>query len=565
AVNGSQLFATNQAINQVAVTAGTGWNLTAGGANSTNVAPGETIDLNNSDGNLVVSKSATDDAVTFDLADDIAVSSVTLGGTVLNSAGLVIAGGPSITTAGINAGGMVITNVAAGQVSAASTDAVNGAQLFATNQAIDDIAVTAGTGWNLTAGGANSTNVAPGETIDLNNSDGNLVVSKNATDDAVTFDLADDIAVNSVTLGGTVLNSAGLVIAGGPSITTAGINAGGMVVANVAAGVNPTDAVNMQQLAELQQGLTGDYVEQGAQGGTNSVAVGTGSQTVANNAVALGNGAVADRANTVSVGAAGAERQVTNVAAGTADTDAVNLAQMRDADITVLNEANAYTDQQISNISNSISDTLAGDYVEQGAQGGTNSVAVGTGSQTAADNAVALGNGAVADRANTVSVGAAGAERQVTNVAAGTADTDAVNLAQMRAGDAQTLTEANTYTDSRTSYAVSTANNYTDARISEMTTLWDDQWQDVSNRVDRLDRDMQRLGAMSAALTMMVGSSADSPSRVSAQVGVGFYGSSAALAVGLKARLSKRSAMAMGLSHDGAKALGGIGLSFNLD
>ncbi|ALN62619.1 hemagglutinin family protein [Lysobacter antibioticus] len=238
-VNKSQLDA-------VGATANAGFNVSAQGANATNVAPGETVDLNNTDGNIVVSKTGADDNVSFDLADDITVNSVTAGATTLNSTGLTIAGGPSVTAAGINAGGQVITNVAAG---VAATDGVNKSQL-------DAVGATANAGFNVSAQGANSTNVAPGETVDFNNTDGNIVVSKTGADDNVAFDLADDITVNSVTAGATTLNNTGLTIAGGPSVTSAGINAGGQVITNVAAGVAGTDGVNKSQLDAVAGGST---------------------------------------------------------------------------------------------------------------------------------------------------------------------------------------------------------------------------------------------------------------------------------------------------------------------
>jgi trimeric autotransporter adhesin len=63
--------------------------------------------------------------------------------------------------------------------------------------------------------------------------------------------------------------------------------------------------------------------------GNASVALGANSFATGFNSVALGNGSVADRANSVSVGRVGGERQITNVAAGTADTDAVNVSQLK--------------------------------------------------------------------------------------------------------------------------------------------------------------------------------------------------------------------------------------------
>src|SRR5690606_27644019 len=60
----------------------------------------------------------------------------------------------------------------------------------------------------------------------------------------------DDLEVTSVTAGNTVMNDTGLTINAGPSVTTAGINAGGKKITNVAPGSDPTAAVNMSQLED---------------------------------------------------------------------------------------------------------------------------------------------------------------------------------------------------------------------------------------------------------------------------------------------------------------------------
>lgn len=79
--------------------------------------------------------------------------------------------------------------------------------------------------------------------------------------------------------------------------------------------------------------------------GHNSGAVGSNNQVSGSNAVVLGNGSSSDRDGTVSVGSANAERQIIYVAASVQDTDAVNLAQLRQADLNLLNDARAYTNQ----------------------------------------------------------------------------------------------------------------------------------------------------------------------------------------------------------------------------
>ncbi|SMG56350.1 Head domain of trimeric autotransporter adhesin [Paraburkholderia susongensis] len=90
---------------------------------------------------------------------------------------------------------------------------------------------------------------------------------------------------------------------------------------------------------------------------------------------------------------------------------------------------------------------------------GVNSTAIGAGSQAANANSVALGQGSVTDRDNSVSVGSVGNERQITNVAAGTAATDAVNVGQMNSSVAQGVQQANSYTDQRFNDANQAINN----------------------------------------------------------------------------------------------------------
>lgn len=62
----------------------------------------------------------------------------------------------------------------------------------------------------------------------------------------------------------------------------------------------------------------------------NAVVLGHNAKVTGEGGVALGVGSVADRANAVSVGSTGANRQIINVAAGEADTDAVNVSQLKD-------------------------------------------------------------------------------------------------------------------------------------------------------------------------------------------------------------------------------------------
>ena len=194
-----------------------------------------------------ITTEANPNGVQVKLKKDLNVNSVKAGDTTINNDGLTVNGGPSVTKSGINAGDKKITGVEAG---ADDKDAVNFSQL-------KDVEKVAKKGWNLTANGSNSSNVAPDETVDLNNTDGNIQITKNATDDNVTFNLNKTInvtnvnAAGNVTAGDTVLNTDGLTIASGPSVTKSGVNAGSNKVTNVADGevnANSKDAVNGSQL-----------------------------------------------------------------------------------------------------------------------------------------------------------------------------------------------------------------------------------------------------------------------------------------------------------------------------
>ncbi|HDR1507837.1 TPA: YadA-like family protein [Pasteurella multocida] len=159
----------------------------------------------------VTPKTNPDGSTTYTVAtkDDVNFTTVTTGNTVMNNDGVKVgdnvaltneglkAGDVTVTTAGINAGNKKVTGVADGDISPNSTDAVNGSQLNAVKE-------TAEAGWHLTANGADSSNVKPRNTVDLNNTDGNIVISKTNTADKhnVTFGLADNINVkDSVVVG----------------------------------------------------------------------------------------------------------------------------------------------------------------------------------------------------------------------------------------------------------------------------------------------------------------------------------------------------------------------------
>nr|WP_230947213.1 YadA-like family protein [Burkholderia cepacia] len=236
--------------------------------------------------------------------DDASKSSITLGG----------------------AGGTRITNVQAGTLSATSTDAVNGSQLYATNQQV------AKNTTDITNLQGNVNNIANGKAglVQQQDPNGAITVGKDT---------------------------------GGTSVTFSGTS-GDRVLTGVAAGVKDNDAVNMGQFNNaLKNAAANDQIRAAAtDANTTWIAradagsIGSTATATGKNAVAVGQGSVADRDNSFSVGAKGSERQVTNVAAGTAPTDAVNVQQLNDNLSTATSQAKGYTDQRIGQVYNSFND-----------------------------------------------------------------------------------------------------------------------------------------------------------------------------------------------------------------
>ncbi|WP_336042691.1 ESPR-type extended signal peptide-containing protein, partial [Acinetobacter dispersus] len=193
-----------------------GWNLQSNGANTGAVKAGDTVDIGTADGeeNLQVAKEGND--IKYSLNRDLKVDSVKAGDTVINNDGMTIANGPSVTKSGIDAAGNTISNVADG---VAGSDAVNKNQL-------DNAAAAA------------KTEVTEGK---------NITVTKTTGDDGqdiYNVATADDVEFNSIKAGDTVINNDGMTIAGGPSVTKDGIDAGNKTIGNVADGVADSDAVN---------------------------------------------------------------------------------------------------------------------------------------------------------------------------------------------------------------------------------------------------------------------------------------------------------------------------------
>ena len=138
------------------------------------------------DNNIGVVYDKATDGLKVKLAKDVNLTSngsVTIGNTTLNNNGFTITNKAdpsktvSVTDKGLNNGGNTIINVAPG---VNGTDAVNLDQLNATT-------AIANAGWVIKANGTNATTVKPNATVSLNNTDGNILITKNTANNNVTF------------------------------------------------------------------------------------------------------------------------------------------------------------------------------------------------------------------------------------------------------------------------------------------------------------------------------------------------------------------------------------------
>ncbi|ERD25847.1 YadA-like family protein [Escherichia coli] len=439
----------------------------------------------------------------------------------------------------------IITNVANGSISEDSTDAVNGSQLNATNMMIEQntqiinqlagntdatyiqengaginyvrtnddglafndasaqgVGATA-IGYNSVAKGDSSVAIGQGSYSDVDtgialgsSSVSSRVIAKGSRDTSITengvvigYDTTDGELLGALSIGDDGKYRQIINVADGSeahdAVTVRQLqNAIGAVATtptkyfhansteedSLAVGTDSL-AMGAKTIVNGDKGIGigyGAYVDANA---LNGIAIGSNAQVIHVNSIAIGNGSTTTRGaqtnytaynmdapqNSVgefSVGSADGQRQITNVAAGSADTDAVNVGQLKVTDAQVSQNTQSITnldnrvtnlDSRVTNIENGIGDIVTTgstkyfktntDGVDASAQG-KDSVAIGSGSIAAADNSVALGTGSVATEENTISVGSSTNQRRITNVAAGKNATDAVNVAQLKSSEA---------------------------------------------------------------------------------------------------------------------------------
>ncbi|AQQ25435.1 YadA-like family protein [Burkholderia cenocepacia] len=370
----------------------------------------------------------------------------------------------SVTLGGVGATTPVaIHNVKDGELSATSKDAVNGSQLFATNQNLSDLKDS------LKDGGV--IDPVTGESLavvyDSNAKDTVTLKGTNGTTlSNVKAGVADMDAVNV-----SQLKDSGLIGDDGKSIAavtydrnadgtpnygtvTLGNGAGPTQIKNVATGVDDLDAVNVKQLntglSDLRDEMSGGnlrFVKVNADPVTgtpavasgalavaigsdaratsaNSLALGSGARVTGNGSVAIGYNSVANQNNVVSVGDVGRERKIVNVADGDVafqSTDAVNGGQLYAALNDLSTSVSSKTQQAIDSFSSEIDkktkaaiDEVSSRSMQtmdvsdplvaiEGLQG--NNVASLNGADPATATAAAIGSSTAASGANAVAVG----------------------------------------------------------------------------------------------------------------------------------------------------------------
>ena len=418
----------------------------------------------------------------------VATPSATINGVAHNFAGVNPASTVSVGKAGAE---RTITNVAAGRISATSTDAINGSQLYAVTSEVDkgvayagDVKAAAAAANKFTRKLGEQTNIVGGVTDTSKLTDGNIGVVSNGTD-TLNIKLAKDVKVDSVTAGNTVINNNGLTVGGNTYVTNNGINANNAPITNVASGgTTDSNAANIGDVKKAAAGakatVTGDkqatvtnttaadgHVDYVVSATKTTLAAEAGGKVSVTGGTEDANGVIA---YTVGLDAA-TKTAINNIGGGTiaaGDNKTVtgdtvntylnnNYYDKPTMDTKLGDKANTNLDN-ITNAGKTVINDIAADAVkvvngknttvtpgtEAGANGTVKTYAVNvsgdlTGITSISNQKTAPGGtttGAkitLGDTTNTMNVGGA----QINNVADGTAGTDAVNVNQLN--DVKTL------------------------------------------------------------------------------------------------------------------------------
>ena len=477
------------------------------------------------------------------LAKDLkGLNSVTAGNVVMDTTGFYVkkmtrtpAGTVSLTADGLNNGGNKIANIAAGE---ADTDAVNVSQLK--NQGSEIV----NKGFGIKAEDGNEVKKKLGETVDVVGDGKNI--STRVEGGRVRVGLKDDILLNSVTTGRTRMDTNGLTvqdgsgntavtvdkdglkIKDGPSVTKSGIDAGGKKITNVAAGEADTDAVNVSQLKKAAASAT-TKVADGKNTTVTSETNADGSKTYhvnLNDDITLGT----DPSKQISIkGTEGTIKAGQVTVNGTAGT--VNGLTNKTWDPNHITSGQAATEDQLKVVSGQAgkhSSVTAGSNISvttgTNANGGTDykvSVVdtptfktVTTGNTVMSSSGLTIKNGP-----SMTQTGVDAGGKRITNVAAGKADTDAVNVGQLK---------------------------------------------QIGGAINKVDNRINRVGAGAAALAALHPLDFDPDDKWDFTLGYGNYKDAHSLALGAFYRPNEDTMISVGGSIGGGENMVNAGLSMKL-
>ena len=479
------------------------------------------------------------------LAKDLkGLNSVTAGNVVMDTTGFYVkqttrapagTGTVSLTADGLNNGGNKIANIAAGE---ADTDAVNVSQLK--NQGSEIV----NKGFGIKAEDGNEVKKKLGETVDVVGDGKNI--STRVEGGRVRVGLKDDILLNSVTTGRTRMDTNGLTvqdgsgntavtvdkdglkIKDGPSVTKSGIDAGGKKITNVAAGEADTDAVNVSQLKKAAAGAT-TKVADGKNTTVTSETNADGSKTYhvnLNDDITLGT----DPSKQISIkGTEGTIKAGQVTVNGTAGT--VNGLTNKTWDPNNITSGQAATEDQLKVVSGQAgkhSSVTAGSNISvttgTNANGGTDykvSVVdtptfktVTTGNTVMSNSGLTIKNGP-----SITQTGVDAGSKRITNVAAGKADTDAVNVGQLK---------------------------------------------QIGGAINKVDNRINRVGAGAAALAALHPLDFDPDDKWDFTLGYGNYKDAHSLALGAFYRPNEDTMISVGGSIGGGENMVNAGLSMKL-
>ncbi|HEL3261152.1 ESPR-type extended signal peptide-containing protein [Stenotrophomonas maltophilia] len=430
-----------------------GTNARATAANSIAVGAGSLADRANS---VSIGAAGAERQVTNMAAGTAATDAVNLGQLQASEQGALrydLNGDGSVNYASATLGqsgtATTLRNLGPGQVSATSSEAINGAQLFAANQAVAT---------HLGGGAAvNASGVLTAPTYSINNVAANGTITKgNYNDVGTAFDAVSNSLANVADQTGEIdklavkydVDASGNVL---NSVTLTGTGTGAVKITNVAAGsilAGSSDAITGDQLFSTNSTIASYFGGTTAYNGTTNVWT----------APKFSISSIATDGTFTS----GDYNNVT--AAFTAVDGSLKVLNQR---ITNGGGGSAY----LAVNSTAAAATAAGaEAVAVGPQAraaGANSVAVGNGASASAGNSVALGAGSVAsvgaqsgytgaygqtgasNSAGEVSVGSTGSERKITHVADGSDTYDATNVGQLKNGVNYAIDESKKYTDQK--------------------------------------------------------------------------------------------------------------------